>query len=166
YKNHSNSYRSVFFFYQRRTSGEVSFDRRWNDYVNGFGNTNNGYWLGLRHTRSLIERVKLHLGLRHTSMLLFISALDYNRAKSSESGLSIELHNLMRFTTVDRDNDACLLCNCAFPGRGGWWHYSCATANLNGLWGIPLFNLGPSWIFNAGVNRPLKSTAMMIRFRP
>ncbi|KAK3744129.1 hypothetical protein RRG08_064386 [Elysia crispata] len=96
---------------------------------------------------------------------LLINALDYNRAKSSESGFSIELHNLMRFTTVDRDNDVCLLCNCAFPGRGGWWHYSCATANLNGLWGMPLFNLGPSWIFNAGLNRPLRSTAMMIRLR-
>ncbi|GFR76141.1 angiopoietin-related protein 1 [Elysia marginata] len=171
---------------QRRTSGLVSFDRRWRDYENGFGNMDNGYWLGLRNMRRLIERGdhevrfeftnswrqskvvqynRFSIGPSWDRYRLAISALDYNRLKSTESGLSIELHNLMRFTTVDRDHDNCLLCNCAFPARGGWWYYSCSTANLNGLWGVPLFNLGPSWIFFAGLNTPLKATAMMIRRR-
>jgi len=32
---------------QRRVGGSVNFERTWSEYVNGFGDWNNEFWLGL-----------------------------------------------------------------------------------------------------------------------
>jgi hypothetical protein len=44
---------------------------------------------------------------------------------------SMAYHNGMQFTTIDVDNDLSSGKNCAADGKcGGWWHKSCADANI------------------------------------
>ena len=44
-------------------------------------------------------------------------------------------HNEMKFSTTDRDNDILDAVNCSTNHRGAWWYNSCASSNLNGLYG-------------------------------
>ncbi len=44
---------------------------------------------------------------------------------------SLNFHNLMKFTTHDRDNDGSREQNCATTYKGGWWYNSCFWSNLN-----------------------------------
>lgn len=39
--------------FQRRLNGSVDFYRNWLEYVNGFGDVDSEYWLGLRHLHRL-----------------------------------------------------------------------------------------------------------------
>ena len=47
---------------QRRSNGNVSFDRLWDDYKNGFGNVEKGdFWLGLQNMYLLTKQVRASL---------------------------------------------------------------------------------------------------------
>lgn len=43
--------------------------------------------------------------------------------------------NGKNFTTYDKDNDGRNDRNCADIKGGGWWHGSCGSCNLNGVYG-------------------------------
>ena len=50
------------------------------------------------------------------------------------AGDSFAYHRGAPFSTKDRDNDTDGGRHCAVTFKGGWWYYSCRSANLNGLY--------------------------------
>ena len=75
-------------------------------------------------------------------------------------------HNGMQFTTIDVDNDLSSGKNCAADGKcGGWWHKSCAEANLNGVYGT-VSSYGAIYWYAWQHYTPMKTTSMMVKRYP
>ena len=79
-------------------------------------------------------------------------------------GDSLAVHNGMKFTTKDQDNDTWGK-NCAVKCKGAWWFVDCMHSDLNGPYHksavksksvVSWYKLGNEWI-------SLKSAKMMIR---
>jgi|ERR1712192_35218 len=51
----------------------------------------------------------------------------------STLGDSMALHNGMKFTTKDRDQDGWRSKHCAQERTGGWWYDYCGKAHLTGM---------------------------------
>ena len=144
--------------FQRRKDGSVDFYRNWDQYVNGFGNLNGEFWLGLRYINEITAhssstlRVDLPSGYyaKYSSFSVGDSASNYTLSVSGYSGNagydSLSYHNGMKFTTLDRDNDN-WGSNCASQNsKGGFWYNACHYANPNGeynsyLYWYPLGNI-------------------------
>ena len=74
------------------------------------------------------------------------------------------VHDGMKFSTYDRDND--FGGNCARDYRGGWWYNSCYDANLNGQYhqGSSITQWkGIVWYQWHGDSYSLKETTLMIQ---
>ena len=138
---------------QRRISDIVDFDRDWVDYVNGFGDVDGNYWLGLEeihqlttaHDVSLFINIETFDGepftLKLETFLVGNSASNYSmnftEYTHSSDRVNFQLFNTnydgLMFTTRDRDNDLRNNANCASgPRNGGWWYHGCGHVNLNG----------------------------------
>ena len=145
--------------FQRRKDGSVDFYRNWDQYVNGFGDLNGEFWLGLRHINEITAhssstlRVDLPSGYyaKYSSFSVGDSASKYTLSVSGYSGnagyeISLNYHNGMKFTTLDQDNDNWPY-NCASQNsRGGFWYNACHYVNPNGeynsyLYWYPLGNI-------------------------
>ena len=78
------------------------------------------------------------------------------------------VHNNMKFSTFDCDNDPVTWSSCSkcTGGRGGWWFNGCFGANLNGLNYDKNENKagGIVWyLFNTDDFTSLKTVTMSIR---
>eukprot|EP00118_Oscarella_pearsei_P025729 m.308666 g.308666 ORF g.308666 m.308666 type:complete len:179 (+) comp44473_c0_seq1:931-1467(+) len=136
--------------FQRRKDGSEDFYRGWNDYKGGFGNVSVEFWLGLDKINWLLNlenkenELRIDLKKKQTGTAVVYS----NYAKfsvgdessgyvlrvsnySGTAGNNLALHNGMKFTTKDNDNDPYVL-NCAKSYHGAWWYKSCHSSNLNG----------------------------------
>ncbi|XP_042367011.1 angiopoietin-4-like [Plectropomus leopardus] len=145
--------------FQRRSGGEVSFNRKWAAYKKGFGNLTYDHWLGLRKVFSLTEkknktwtlRVDLwdhetdtaHAEYTHFRLGSAKQAFKLHVGKySGTAGNAIHDQNGYGFSTINRDNDGCSPCifgdiavmECAESDGGGWWYSRCGSASLNGDW--------------------------------
>lgn len=84
-------------------------------------------------------------------------------AYSGNTGISLNYHNNMKFSTNDKDNDM-LEGNCSHIKLGGWWYEECAAVNLNGKytenWEQVKSNV--YWRSFKGTY-PMKSTSMKAR---
>ena len=137
---------------QRRISDSVDFDRGWDDYVNGFGDVDGNYWMGLEEIHQLTTThdvgldidIETFIGEPFTLKLQTFSignaACNYTLNFSGESQSSdrlkvpifLEDYNNMMFSTQDRDNDIWPN-NCASDSRrGGWWYPNCGRIAPNG----------------------------------
>ena len=136
---------------QRRISDSVDFYRDWDDYVNGFGEADGNYWMGLEemhqltttHDMSLYVDIETFEGEPFTLKLETFSvgnaSSNYTMHFSGYSQSSDRVkqpifssqYNDMMFTTRDRDNDLQISGNCA-SNRGGWWYNHCTRINPNG----------------------------------
>lgn len=47
---------------------------------------------------------------------------------------AMDIHNKVKFSTLDRDNDFDSL-SCAVRFEGGWWYNKCFHSNINGQYG-------------------------------
>ena len=75
------------------------------------------------------------------------------------------MHNGMKFSTFDQDNDRRRYTNCAERFHGAWWYKACYQSNLNGRYfhGDVINDTGIVWF---GLNKTylsLTSSTMMIR---
>ncbi|XP_069102666.1 angiopoietin-related protein 7-like [Argopecten irradians] len=148
---------------QNRESGEVDFYRSWADYKNGFGDLNGNFWLGNEAIHDLttsasVLRIDLVPWLgdaryaEYSTFSVENEADDYRLTMSGFSGTvfhdAMSIHNGMRFSTFDDDNDVWGGGSCAVLRTGGWWYRSCYDANLNGAvyingtedFGSPIWN--------------------------
>ncbi|CAI5686339.1 unnamed protein product [Oreochromis niloticus] len=166
--------------FQRRKDGSENFFRRWNEYVEGFGDVNGEFWLGLAsiHNLTAMSRMSLRVDLRDGDESVFAQYSTFEVAKrnykltvggySGTAGDSLSYHNNRIFSTKDRDL-APFITRCAMSYRGGWWYKNCHEANLNGLYGVNTKHQGVIWTAWKGKDFSVPFTEMKMRpaaFRP
>lgn len=131
--------------FQRRLDGSEDFYRNWSDYKNGFGRLDGEFWLGNdkihrltnRHQELLVELKDFHNNTAHAQYdYLSVGSEEewyelYLGEYSGTTGNSLQIHNNMKFSTNDKDNDMSER-NCSDIKLGGWWYEDCAGVNLNG----------------------------------
>ena len=137
---------------QRRISDSVDFNRGWDDYVNGFGEEDGNYWIGLEeiHQLTTMHDVDLNMNIETYEGAPFTMTLEgfsvgsvatnyqmhfWGYSETSDrikNTIFASRYNGTMFTTRDRDNDI-RDTNCASDVyRGGWWYSRCTRINLNG----------------------------------
>ncbi|XP_072273226.1 microfibril-associated glycoprotein 4-like [Pyxicephalus adspersus] len=144
----------VWTVFQNRQDSSVDFGQPWKVYVDGFGNANGEYWLGLHNIylltmhREYELRVELENSMgnktlaQYTNFSLSRNALNpendgYRLYVGSfiggEAGDSLTPHVGHMFSTVDKDQDGDHQ-NCADYWGGGFWYCSpgCGKAGING----------------------------------
>ena len=121
--------------------------RDWDTYVQGFGDLEGNFWLGLdrihwltsNYTTSLNISLEAHTGgiaYAHYGTFSIGSAdTKYKLDVSSYSGTagnSMLSNNGQEFSTYDEDNDL-YTSKCAEIYAGGWWYNACGQTSLNGV---------------------------------
>ncbi|CAL4096092.1 unnamed protein product, partial [Meganyctiphanes norvegica] len=136
-----------------------NFYRSWADYVQGFGELKEEFWLGLDHINKMTSdtRNELYIELedweantrwaKYSHFEVGPAEENYRLTVTGYSGDAgdaliyqhltwcsyiTSVHNGQPFSTYDQDNDA-WSSNCAEKYKGGWWYGDCHNANLNGL---------------------------------
>ena len=160
---------------QRRTSGDVDFDRNWADYKTGFGTLDNDFWLGNDNIHAITSSgdYELRVELRYDGKSAYahydkfaISDESGNYALTLGSydgtaGDSLTYHAGNPFSTQDRGDCALFHTykSCA------WWYAYFQRSNLNdqrkGLWGAGDI-IGPRW-YSFAKNNPVSFSEMKIR---
>ncbi|KAL4656124.1 tenascin-N, partial [Arapaima gigas] len=163
--------------FQRRRNGKLDFMKRWKQYIQGFGNLTDEFWLGLEHIYELTNtptQFELRVDLKLGSESAYAVYDNFRIAPVKEkfaltvgkyrgtAGDALTYHNGRPFSTVDLDNDISLN-NCALTHRGAWWYKNCHLANLNGSYGDKRHSVGLNWEPWKGHLVSLDATEMKIR---
>ncbi|KAM4701759.1 fibrinogen-like protein 1 [Discoglossus pictus] len=148
---------------QRRSNGKVNFNRKWDEYKQGFGvfeGRNDEHWLGNDHIFDLLDRHEMTLQVdlmdwqgnvrraiyetfritnEKDNYRLWVGYYSGNAGDGLSGGSNFEVqwsasHKGMPFSTFDADHDRFLNGNCAQENKSGWWFNRCHTANLNGVY--------------------------------
>ncbi|XP_054889627.1 tenascin-N [Poeciliopsis prolifica] len=162
---------------QRRNTGNLDFMKRWRQYIAGFGNLTEEFWIGLDKIHELTNtptqyeiRFDLGLGSERAYAVYdnFKIAPIRQRFKLTigkyrgTAGDAMTYHQGRPWTSIDSDNDLALG-NCARIHKGGWWYANCHLANLNGKWGDNAHSVGVNWEPWKGHLTSLDFTEMKIR---
>ena len=126
------------------------FNRSWDEYKHGFGNTEGNYWIGNNVLSWLTKngkyKLKFDLQQRNTgkwfyaeysTFVVLPEAYNYKLRVAGYSGTaghdSLHLSNGMMFSTYDRDNDQSRdpKYNCAATYGAGFWYKSCFNCGVN-----------------------------------
>ncbi|XP_037815559.1 angiopoietin-related protein 2-like [Lucilia sericata] len=174
-------------YFLTRFNGRENFKRTWNEYVYGFGNVANEYWLGLERLyaltnyygpQELIVYIENFEGIakyaRYSDFVIGNASEKYKLKTLGEysgtAGDSMSNQFGCYFTTYDNDNDMNDPLNCAQEYGGGFWFNSCTTANPTGLYkrGLHIYNgdngdIGSFWLDFGGWNYSHKTIIFMIR---
>ncbi|KAK3782771.1 hypothetical protein RRG08_037768 [Elysia crispata] len=135
---------------QRRTKGDVYFNRDWESYKNGFGEPDGDFWLGNEavHILTYVQPYELRIEIRSDGKDYFAHYKTFKVESESDKyrlrlgavsgtlgggSYGLSYSNNMFFTTFDRDNDESSS-NCALSGKFGWWHKICYLSKLNAPW--------------------------------
>ena len=174
---------------QRRIGDEMTFERKWKYYRNGFGNFGANFWLGLNKIKRITDMgtYKLYIGLEnhytsgdttawaiYGSFSLGSEASNYKLTissydNSSTAGDSLAAHNGESFSTLDDDNDSHSTVHCSETYKAGWWYKDCHDSNLNGVWytngQLANTNIpdGIMWQHWTGDHYSLKTSVMAVR---
>lgn len=159
---------------QRRYNGSIEFNRKFSEYVHGFGNPASEYWLGLESMHQLsannctsmrIDMTDIYGGFWYAEYEYFYVGNDDSGYVLEVSGFNgnasdaFEYQNHMEFSTIDRDRDISNT-HCAANYEGGWWFSHCQHVNINGK-----YTLGLTW-FDAVRNEWIAvSTSEMRMYR-
>ncbi|KAH8377082.1 hypothetical protein KR093_003381, partial [Drosophila rubida] len=122
----------------RRMNGRVNFDKTWQEYVDGFGDFDGEFFIGLE---------KLHLITNFTRHELYVAitfewgsrTVQYDNFRIGNSKSFYELESIgqssgdnyinvlqwnvnQKFSTYDENHNSLSTRNCAENGNGGWWY--------------------------------------------
>ena len=130
---------------ERHSDSPVEFYLDWESYVDGFGNLDGSFWIGLRLMSRLTNKCDSALRVDLVSMDGMLVYADYQQFKVEDQETNFKLliggyssastvedsmstHNGQPFSTQDND-----LSDCAVEYHGGWWYtyITCTGANLN-----------------------------------
>ncbi|XP_043063719.1 fibrinogen C domain-containing protein 1 isoform X4 [Drosophila ficusphila] len=170
-----------------RSSDDVSFERGWLDYRDGFGNLAGDFFIGLNKLHALTSSSlqELRIVLEDSSGTEFyagyapfaigsepelfpLSLLGrFQDDLQPNAGDSLFYHAGAKFSTLDQDNDNCVDCSCATKHKGAGWFNNCATTNLFGRYLAPnekdAGETGMWWETLGGRNSSLKKVRWMIK---
>ncbi|KAK7159386.1 hypothetical protein R3I94_005648 [Phoxinus phoxinus] len=145
--------------FQRRNTGKLDFMKRWRDYMKGFGELKDEFWLGLDRIHELTNthtqyEVRFDLGMGSERKYAVYDNFKVAPSKQKfkltignykgNAGDAMTYHQGGSFSTVDSDNDIALG-NCALTHQGAWWYKNCHLANLNGRFGDNRHSMGVNW---------------------
>ncbi|CAJ1072211.1 tenascin-N [Xyrichtys novacula] len=162
---------------QRRTTGKLDFMKRWRQYIAGFGNMTDEFFIGMDKIYELTNtptqyELRFDLGLGSERAYAVYDNFKIAPVKQKfkltigayrgTAGDAMTYHQGRPWTTVDMDNDIALG-NCALTHRGAWWYKNCHLANLNGKWGDNRHSMGVNWEPWKGHLTSLDFTEMKIR---
>ncbi|XP_003214965.1 fibrinogen-like protein 1-like protein isoform X2 [Anolis carolinensis] len=137
---------------QNTINTEITWSEDWTTYKYGFGNLEADHWLGTEYIRLITEQkwYKVRINLVDADGAHKYAAYDSFVVDSEENGYALKLgtyegnagdslsnsglkniHDNMRFSCRDHDNDRSSLYNCADQHGGGWWYDNCFNAQLN-----------------------------------
>ena len=123
---------------KRNVLTHINFNRKWDDYENGFGNLHTEFWIGLRNIHCLTTRedVDLMIDLRDNNGNGMTWLYHDFKVNGSNDKYRLQIgdgegppggydamayHNGMQFSTHDSDNDGSTY-NCAQCYYTGWWY--------------------------------------------
>ena len=131
---------------RNRQGSQVRFNRTWEDYENGFGDLSTEFWYGLKKLHSLTQRGQWEMRVdyqrtdgsqshfHYTNFSVGGSCEEYPLHVGGFTGLGrrdpFVVHNGMKFSTEDNENDRANI-NCAVAHRSGWWYNRCHDINVN-----------------------------------
>ena len=131
---------------RNRKNSQLSFDKNWREYEEGFGDLNKDFWAGLELMHTLTQRGQWEMRLDYQNNDKTWSYLHYNQfsigSASEEYPLTVggftgvasdwfAYNNGMKFSTPDNDNDKRGGGNCAAIYKSGWWYNNCHNININ-----------------------------------
>ncbi|XP_028589081.2 angiopoietin-related protein 3 [Podarcis muralis] len=131
---------------QNRSDGSLDFNQTWENYMNGFGNLDGEFWLGLQKIYSIVNqgdhilRIELEDSRANQRYIEYTftmggSETDYTALLSRITG---NIPNVLpeqkevKFSTKDHNSNTERKVNCPENNSGGWWHTACEETNLNG----------------------------------
>ncbi|XP_013184958.1 protein scabrous [Amyelois transitella] len=159
---------------QRRFNGTLDFNRKFGEYVQGFGNPAGEYWMGLDSMHKLTSDNCSAMRIDMTDIYggNWYAQYDQFYVGNEDSGYALELsgfkgnasdafeyQNHMAFSAIDRDRDISNT-NCAGNYEGGWWYSHCQHVNINGK-----YTLGLTWFDSARNEWIAVATTQMVLFR-
>nr|XP_060610958.1 fibrinogen-like protein 1-like protein [Anolis sagrei ordinatus] len=130
---------------------KTTWSHNWNDYRIGFGDLLGNYWLGNEHifhlTRSTPCFVRFVIidgdgNIKHADYHSFrvdgedndfalrLGNYSGNAGDALTSMGEAGIHDNMKFSAQDRDNDRRPTSNCALENGAGWWYDNCYSALL------------------------------------
>ena len=140
-------------------NGTITFDTKWTDYEEGFGNKYDNYWIGLKNmhnlTTAIPHQLEIEIKLEDKAIRQFNFKYFAVESANSEYTLHVDgtattnptflerivgdilASNGTRFSTRDCDNDSDSK-NCAANSEGGWWYTTCGATDDN----FPTFMYG------------------------
>jgi ficolin len=168
----------------RRIDDAEDFPKRlWEDYKDGFGNLNGSFWLGLElmhqmtSKRPAVLRVELEDfegESRYAEYEHFMVASEEEGYRlgvgeyRGNAGDSLGYHNGMKFSTVDKEQDASKDHHCAKDWDGAWWYNDCKRSQLTGYYYEGKHNhryKGIAWYDWRGDKYSYKRAEMKIRWK-
>ena len=145
---------------QHRFDGSENFYRSWEEYKQGFGQLHREHWLGNEYISLLTAqaaisgselRVDMKFAKLPTQYHMLYGNFDVGRETTGyqlhvvdkKTTFGMELHNGMKFSTFDKNQDPNPYVNCAVAMHAGWWFSDCErdanlnqSCNLNGLYDL------------------------------
>ena len=132
---------------RNRKNSQMSFNKNWREYVEGFGDLNKDFWAGLELIHTLTQSGQWEMRVDYQKNDKTWSYLHYKQfsvgSASEEYPLTVGgysgsipsinalYHNLMKFTTPENDNDENGDGNCAAEFKSGNWYKGCRYIDLN-----------------------------------
>ena len=160
------------------------FNRKWEDYKQGFGELEAEFWWGVdqlwRLTSTQDQEYELRVDLedfdgkkRHAVYQNFRISSEENGYRltvsnfTGNAGNSLEFNTNTMFSTTDRNHSGSRI-PCAQLYYGGWWFtWNCGMSNLNGMYmSSPVTRQvsdGIIWVSWRGIFYSLKKTTMKFR---
>ncbi|XP_013224203.1 fibrinogen-like protein 1-like protein isoform X1 [Columba livia] len=141
---------------RNRQSTEITWAESWTTYKYGFGNVHTEYWLGTEYIHQISRQKVYRVRFIIWDAANYARFADYNPfsvedesqgyrlrlgvySGTAEDAMSSDnprkVHNNMKFSTKDRDQDT-YRGNCASHSGGGWWYSACYSVRLNVKEGI------------------------------
>ena len=172
----------------RNAHGFMTFDKKWNEYKNGFGNVEYDFWLGNEFMYNVTKLYNSHIS-KTVELYIIVAAPDdhsfyamyKNFAILSEDknytlqvsshfmgtmGDALQYHNNMQFSTMDRDNDEDTGDCVNHHGGYGWWYRKCYHTVLTRVKYNATYRRyipAPRWYHLYNAHMDLKNATMMFR---
>ena len=133
---------------RNRINSQLSFDKNWREYEEGFGDLNKDFWAGLELIHTLTQKGQWEMRMdyqKNDKTWSYLHYKQFNIGNASEgypltvgeysgsiSNYNALYYNGAKFSTPDNDNDEWSGDgNCAAVHKSGNWYRNCRYINLN-----------------------------------